>query len=102
MGQTINYGDELLWKGKRVKCVGKHAQGIWYTYHFDDGSHFNGDPEILFKNGDLQLAGPGPGKAVDTVADPNWKRAKAIPREVDTPAWLLKGREEKDGKTPKS
>ncbi len=98
----ILVGTEYILKGKRVKCTARWAQGIYNTYHFDDGFHFNGDPEILFKNGDLKLAGPGPGKVVDTVANPDWKRAKAVPQIVDTPTWLRKDVEEKDGKTPKS
>ena len=54
----LNYGDTVLWNGKTVKCVAKHAQGTWHTYHFDDGSSFNGDANSMFSSGELKRIEP--------------------------------------------
>jgi len=54
MKEILNHGDIVLWNGKRVTCTAKHAQGIWHTYHFNDGSSFNGDVKAMFASGVLQ------------------------------------------------
>ena len=50
----IEVGKTYIYKGKTVKCTAKWAQGVWYTYTFDDGSSFNGDAASMFASGEIQ------------------------------------------------
>jgi len=101
MKEILNYGDTVILNGKRVTCTAKHAQGKWHTYHFNDGSSFNGDAKAMFVSGKLQHDGPSPGVQVDPIKDPNYKVARVVPQIVKTPSWLL-DRKKSDGKTSES
>ena len=51
----LQVGKSYIWKGKVVKLTAKWAQGKFFTYTFDDGSHFNGDPLPLVTSGELKI-----------------------------------------------
>src|SRR5688572_10024238 len=95
----LEVGRHYIWNGKAAKLTARWAQGSHFTYVFEDGRKFNGDPKPMFASGELKNAELPPAVKVDPIADPDWKRAKAIPTIVPTPEFLKK---DDRGKTSKS
>jgi hypothetical protein len=55
----VEVGKTYIYNGKTVKCTAKWAQGVHFTYTFDDGSSFNGDAEAMFASGELKAVSGG-------------------------------------------
>lgn len=83
----MNVGEDYIYKGVRSKLVSKWAQGKWNTFTFADGRSFNGDPEPMFKNGDLKKC-----EIEDFFETPPLKgdrihRGKAKEGKMPNPTW---------------
>jgi len=103
----LQVGKQYLFKDKLVTCTAKWAQGIYHTFVFSDGYSFNGDPEPLFKSGDLQnvvtkevaieshSSSIGDSAIVENHQHKHWQAPLSHPTQKE-------GREENRGKTPKS
>jgi|KBSSwiStaDraftv2_1062776.scaffolds.fasta_scaffold00065_10 hypothetical protein len=52
----LQVGKYYIWKGKTVKLVSKWAQGVHFTYTFDDGTSVNGDAAQMVASGDLKIS----------------------------------------------
>jgi hypothetical protein len=68
----LQVGKSYVWKGKVVKLTAKWAQGKFFTYTFDDGSHFNGDPLPLVNSGELKISIEEPLPQVKINPLPPW------------------------------
>jgi hypothetical protein len=104
--ESMEVGKEYIWNGIRSKLVSKWAQGNWFTFTFEDGRRFNGDPVPMFSSGELQAVAASapsllkPAVKLDPTVEPDWKKKKADPEILPVPSWLKKG--DGDGKAPKS
>lgn len=83
-------GNTYIYKGKTTKLISKWAQGNWYTYTFEDGRSFNGNPEPLLASGEIVAIGVTP--SVPATPHQHWQAPMSHPTQKEE-------REEKRGKT---
>ena len=93
----LEVGKTYIWNGTKAKLQSRWAQGNHFTYIFDDGRQFNGDPAPMFVTGELK-------EVIETKIN---SITRLSPRDVELEKKRLRLLSDSDigvpnGQTPKS